>query len=105
MDIRKEKPAHARAGKSLGVPHGPGRRNGSGGPRAAHRESDPFLEAPCAESRLDMIATAAYYLAERRGFAPGRELDDWLEAESSLGRDGQGPPLNLRHARGARVAR
>jgi hypothetical protein len=39
-----------------------------------------------------MIATAAYYLAERRGFAPGRELDDWLEAESSLGRDGQGPP-------------
>ncbi|HMD73472.1 MAG TPA: DUF2934 domain-containing protein [Steroidobacteraceae bacterium] len=28
-----------------------------------------------------MIATEAYYLAERRGFAPGHELDDWLEAE------------------------
>lgn len=27
------------------------------------------------------IAEAAYFKAERRGFAPGRELDDWLEAE------------------------
>ena len=28
-----------------------------------------------------MIATAAYFLAAERNFAPGRELDDWLEAE------------------------
>lgn len=27
------------------------------------------------------IAERAYSLAERRGFAPGAELDDWLEAE------------------------
>jgi hypothetical protein len=27
------------------------------------------------------IAQRAYHLAERRGFAPGRELDDWLQAE------------------------
>jgi DUF2934 family protein len=27
------------------------------------------------------IATAAYYLAEQRGFAPGHELEDWLTAE------------------------
>jgi hypothetical protein len=30
------------------------------------------------------IAVAAYYHAERRGFAPGGELDDWLEAEREL---------------------
>lgn len=27
---------------------------------------------------------AAYYRAERRGFAPGRELEDWLEAEAEV---------------------
>jgi hypothetical protein len=27
------------------------------------------------------IATTAFYLAAQRGFAPGSELDDWLEAE------------------------
>ena len=27
------------------------------------------------------IAELAYYKAERRGFEPGYELDDWLEAE------------------------
>ena len=31
-----------------------------------------------------MIETEAYYRAEQRGFAPGRELDDWLEAEQSV---------------------
>ena len=31
-------------------------------------------------SRLhSMIAEAAYYAAERRGFAPGHEFEDWLE--------------------------
>jgi hypothetical protein len=28
-----------------------------------------------------MISEAAYFFAEKRGFAPGRTLDDWLEAE------------------------
>jgi len=31
--------------------------------------------------REDWIATAAYYLAEKRGFAPGGEMADWLVAE------------------------
>jgi hypothetical protein len=30
------------------------------------------------------VAECAYYKAERRGFAPGFELDDWLEAEREL---------------------
>ena len=30
------------------------------------------------------IETAAYYLAEKRGFAPGHELEDWLTAERQL---------------------
>lgn len=31
------------------------------------------------------IAEAAYYLAERRGFAPGYEEQDWLDAERAIG--------------------
>jgi hypothetical protein len=41
-----------------------------------------FTVAP--EARNRMIAEAAYYLAERRGFAPGYELEDWLEAETEI---------------------
>jgi hypothetical protein len=31
-----------------------------------------------------MIAEAAYYRAEQRGFEPGRELEDWHAAETEI---------------------
>jgi hypothetical protein len=34
--------------------------------------------------RQAMIAEAAYYIAERRGFDPGHELEDWLRAEREM---------------------
>ncbi|MGH8305508.1 MAG: DUF2934 domain-containing protein [Steroidobacteraceae bacterium] len=37
-----------------------------------------------AEGRREMIAQAAYLRAERRGFAPGRETEDWLAAEQEV---------------------
>jgi hypothetical protein len=30
------------------------------------------------------ISLAAYFIAEKRGFAPGHELDDWLAAEAQI---------------------
>jgi len=36
------------------------------------------------EIRRTMIAEAAYFLAEKRGFSPGDEIQDWLEAESQI---------------------
>lgn len=36
------------------------------------------------EERQKRIAEEAFYRAERRGFAPGGELEDWLEAERAL---------------------
>jgi hypothetical protein len=36
------------------------------------------------ESRRERIAVAAYYQAERRGFAENGELDDWFEAERQM---------------------
>ena len=31
-----------------------------------------------------MIAVAAYYKAEKRGFHPGDDIRDWLEAKSEI---------------------
>jgi hypothetical protein len=31
--------------------------------------------------REQLIAEAAYFRAEQRGFEPGNEIDDWLNAE------------------------
>ena len=40
-------------------------------------------ELPAREER---IRIAAYLLAQQRGFAPGRELEDWLAAEAEIDR-------------------
>ena len=39
-----------------------------------------------AEQRQHMIAEAAYYLAEHRGFNSGDPSQDWLEAEAEIER-------------------
>jgi hypothetical protein len=36
------------------------------------------------EDRQSRIAKAAYLRAERRNFAPGHELEDWLAAEAEI---------------------
>lgn len=36
------------------------------------------------EQRREMIATAAYLRAERRGFENGSDLEDWLAAEEEI---------------------
>ena len=42
------------------------------------------------EERHQLIAVAAYYRAERRGFGPGAELQDWLEAEVEVDKELKG---------------
>jgi hypothetical protein len=51
----------------------------------ALRADGPAELAP--EDRSRMIAEAAYYRAERRGFEPGHELEDWLAAEVEIDRE------------------
>jgi 2-oxo-4-hydroxy-4-carboxy--5-ureidoimidazoline (OHCU) decarboxylase len=36
------------------------------------------------QEREAWIARKAYYLAEARGFAPGEEMTDWLQAEQQF---------------------
>lgn len=39
---------------------------------------------PDSRTRQEMIAEAAYFLAEQRAFSPGCELVDWLAAEAEV---------------------
>ncbi|MDP1733192.1 MAG: DUF2934 domain-containing protein [Sulfuritalea sp.] len=52
--------------------------------KAAGRSKKPA--AIPLEKRKHYIEMAAYYIAERRGFAPGNLLDDWVQAEAEIDR-------------------
>jgi Protein of unknown function (DUF2934). len=57
--------------------------------KSTRRSAEPVgtpVDQPEADSaeRRSKIALAAYFIAERRGFSPGHELDDWLAAEAEI---------------------
>jgi hypothetical protein len=65
-------------------------RDGLGGGARAGAEVDRMPEPEALwdeQERWAMIAENAYYRAERRGFLPGYEEEDWLAAEAEI--DGQ----------------
>ena len=45
--------------------------------------SEPWIEVS-PEERHEMVAVAAYFLAEHRGFLPGLERQDWCQAVSAI---------------------
>lgn len=53
--------------------------------RKQTKARDPSA-APAAgmQDRGQLVALAAYFKAEARGFEPGHELEDWLAAEREL---------------------
>jgi hypothetical protein len=62
----------------------------SGSARAPQksRAAEPPVLAPARrvtpEARRALIAERAYLRAEKRGFVPGRETEDWLAAEVEI---------------------
>jgi len=54
-------------------------------PRTGNGDARTSAPSPVdAVKRHMLIAQAAYYRAEKRGFATGGELQDWLEAEAEI---------------------
>jgi hypothetical protein len=45
-----------------------------------------FVAPAPARSRQTLIAELAYFRALKRGFEPGHEMEDWLEAEAEFER-------------------
>jgi hypothetical protein len=58
------------------------------GARSFLDDPSPFTRRPAlpvdSSAYRELVAIAAYYRAERRGFAPGGEVEDWLEAEREV---------------------
>jgi hypothetical protein len=78
-----------RAALLPGAPGTPGSvgQDGQPSPQTGQAAAGPAIGAEGAgsgESRHEIIARSAYYRAERRGFAPGYEVEDWLEAEREV---------------------
>mgnify|MGYP001577552955 CR=1 FL=1 len=59
-------------------------RVGMGSKRAPRRRPVRTRPPVTAEERHRMIAECAYHRAQRRGFAAGAEVQDWLEAEAEV---------------------
>lgn len=56
-------------------------------PKAAAKSARPKKPAAIpSEQRKHYVEMAAYYIAERRGFAPGNPLEDWVQAEAEIDR-------------------
>ena len=66
-----------------------GRNNETATPKSTRRSIKAVtpvtsLSERSPEERWQVIAVAAYHKAEKRGFAPGHELGDWIEAETEM---------------------
>ena len=92
-DPRAPDPSAAQARPSPNPEKTPRRQRGrENEPSPASSESGTPVRVS-EEARRSMIAEAAYLRAERRGFMPGYETEDWLAAEAevdALLRAGQG---------------
>ena len=52
--------------------------------RVRRPPTEPARLALTPEARRAMISEGAYLRAERRGFEPGHETEDWLAAEAEV---------------------
>ena len=60
--------------------------------KAPAKAAKPVAERFGTQARADLstdevrklIAEAAYYRAKKRGFAPGHEVEDWIQAEAEV---------------------
>ena len=59
------------------------------GPKEKSTDLIPFIDNDSKQTlngidRASEIALSAYYKSETRGYEPGHELQDWLEAEAEV---------------------
>jgi hypothetical protein len=72
MATKKERPAPGKSAKPARIPS-----------TAKAFSGDARVDLSPGELR-QLISEAAYYRAKQRGFAPGHELEDWIQAEAEV---------------------
>ena len=82
MAAKKDPPAERRAAERRAPPKTAPRTPGTAAkPSGFTGEGRADVSA---EEMRKLIAEAAYYRAKQRGFAPGHELEDWVQAEAEV---------------------
>lgn len=76
MAAKKERPAPERPAPAKAPKTRTTKTQGSFGAHARAEVS--------AEEVRKLIAEAAYYRAKKRGFTPGHEVEDWVQAEAEV---------------------
>jgi hypothetical protein len=80
----KERPTATAATRSGGA------RSAGSKPLQAERPAKTATDAPVSklspEEVYKLIQESAYFKAKARGFAPGHEVQDWIEAEAEVRR-------------------
>ena len=73
MAAKKERPAPAKAPKT--TQPAPGRKSSISSNARAEVSPDELRK---------LVSEAAYYRAKQRGFSPGHEMEDWIQAEAEV---------------------
>jgi len=76
MAAKKERPAPAKAPRTRTTKTEASKPQASFGAAARAEVS--------ADEVRKLIAEAAYYRAKKRGFTPGHEVEDWVQAEAEV---------------------
>ena len=63
---------------------------------AGNDEYEQLIAEDADFNTREIIAEAAYFLAEKRGFSPGEDVTDWLQAEIDIERNLRSPAFDRR---------
>ena len=78
----KKQPAAPRKTTTKAPPQAPAKA--AAAPRST-KEITPDARVELSREELQkLISEAAYYRAKQRGFEPGHELEDWIQAEAEV---------------------
>jgi hypothetical protein len=94
--MAKAKDRPAPAAKTSGARAAASRPVQAGKPPAQAAPDTPRIRLPeqatlSPEEVYKLIQESAYFKAKARGFAPGHEVQDWIEAEQEVRRRLEGP--------------
>ena len=90
MAAKKDTGADSGKDRRAAERRGPPRSPSTTAPKAAPPAAKPSAFSGNARADVSpeelrkLISEAAYYRAKKRGFAPGHELEDWIQAEAEV---------------------
>lgn len=84
MKSSRETASNTQSHKSKSVEPKAPSRNKTVAHKTVTAADDPPGPFDISSRHFSAIQAAAYYMAEKRGFGPGHEMDDWLAAEAEV---------------------